>query len=189
MKNGRLIVFTIILVALATACKFFFGPNLSWSGFSPVIAIALFSGFVIRQKDISFLLPLIALLLSDAAIQLLYEKGAFPYPGFYSGQLKNYIILLSATVIGWLLKGRSTVSIATGAVAAPTVFFLLSNFSVWLSQEVLYPKTFGGLMQSYANGLPFYRNALIATVVFLPLILITYNYLIKSKPVLALAKA
>jgi len=187
MKNRRLIVFTIILVALATACKFFFGPNLSWSGFSPVIAIALFSGFVVRQKDLSFLFPLLALLLSDAAIELLYEQGSFPYPGFYSGQLKNYIILFSATVIGWILKGKSTLSLAVGAVAAPTVFFLLSNFSVWLSQEVLYPKTFDGLMQSYANGLPFYRNALIAMLVFLPLILVCYNYLMKNKPVLTVA--
>jgi hypothetical protein len=187
MKNGRLIIFTIILVALATICKFFFGPNLNWSGFSPVIAIALFSGFVIKQKDLSFIFPLVALILSDAAIQLLYEQGAFPYPGFYSGQLKNYIILLSATAIGWLLKGKTNYSLVAGAIAAPTVFFLLSNFSVWMSQEVLYPKTFDGLIQSYANGLPFYRNALIGTAVFLPLILVSYNYLTRSKPVLTVA--
>ena len=71
-SNGRLIVFTLILIGLATACKFFFGPDLDWSGFSPVIAIALFSGFIIKQKDMSFLLPLIALFISDVAIQLLY---------------------------------------------------------------------------------------------------------------------
>jgi len=67
--NGRLILFTIILVALATICKFFFGPSLSWSGFSPVIAIALFSGFIIKQKDAAFLFPLLAVLISDLAIQ------------------------------------------------------------------------------------------------------------------------
>ncbi len=55
-NNGRLILFTLILVVLATACKYFFGPDLDWSGFSPVIAIALFSGFIIKQKDMSFLL-------------------------------------------------------------------------------------------------------------------------------------
>ena len=44
-SNGRLIIFTLVLVALATACKYFFGPDLDWSGFSPVIAIALFAGF------------------------------------------------------------------------------------------------------------------------------------------------
>ena len=75
--NGRLILFTLLLVVLATACKFFFGPDLAWSGFSPVIAIALFSGMIMKQKDMSFLLPLLALLLSDAVIQLLYEPMHF----------------------------------------------------------------------------------------------------------------
>src|ERR1043165_3733223 len=97
--NGRLIFFTIILVALATACKYFFGPDLDWSGFSPVIAIALFSGFIIKQRDMSFLLPLLALFISDAVIQFLYVQDLFPYAGFYNHQWKNYLILLVATLI------------------------------------------------------------------------------------------
>ena len=185
--SGRLIVFTILLVALATACKYFFGPELAWSGFSPVIAIALFSGFIIRQKDLSFLLPLIALFVSDAVIQLLYEKNLFPYSGFYTGQWKNYLILLSATLIGWALKGRKTAHLLAGSIIAPTVFFLLSNFSVWMSQEVLYPKNFSGLLTCYAAGLPFYKNALMATIVFLPAILFSYNYLTRHKPSLTIA--
>lgn len=185
--NGRLILFTLVLIVLATACKFYFGPNLDWSGFSPVIAIALFSGFIIKQKDISFLLPLLALFVSDLAIDMLYTQGLFPYAGFYSGQWKNYLILMSATLIGWALKGRSYSSLAIGAFAAPTVFYLLSNFAVWMGQHVVYPKTFDGLMLSYTNGLPFYRNALIATFVFLPAILFTFNMMTRKKPVLVIA--
>lgn len=186
--NGRLIGFTLVLVVLATACKFFFGPNLDWSGFSPVIAIALFSGFIIKQKDMSFLLPLLALFVSDAVIQLLYTQGEFPYAGFYSGQWKNYLILMTATLIGWLLKGRSNASLLIGSVAAPTVFFLLSNFSVWMgTTEATYTKDFSGLLASYAAGLPFYKNALIATLIFLPGILLTYNYLTRNKAALTIA--
>jgi hypothetical protein len=185
--NGRLIVFTLILVALATAFKFFFGPDLDWSGFSPVIAIALFSGFIIKQKDLSFILPLLALFLSDVIIQLLYTQGLFKYPGFYSGQWINYLLLLSATLIGWLLKGKSYGSLLAGAVAAPTVFFLLSNFSVWIGNQVTYSKDFNGLMTCYAAGLPFYKNALVASLVFLPGILFLYNYMNRKKAVLTLA--
>ena len=185
--NGRFIIFTLVLVALATACKFFFGPDLEFSGFSPVIAIALFSGFIIKQKDWSFLLPLIALFLSDVIIQLLYLNGSFPYEGFYSGQWKNYLILMSATFIGWLLKGRSNGSLVAGAIAAPTVFFLLSNFGVWMGTQTSYSMNFSGLMTCYAAGLPFYKNALIATVMFLPLILFGYNLLTRNKTVLTVA--
>jgi len=185
--NGRLILFTIILVALATACKFFFGPDLDWSGFSPVIAIALFSGMIIKQKNMSFMLPLMALLISDAAIQFLYSQDLFPYAGFYSGQWINYLILLAATLIGWALKGRKYSSLFAGALAAPTIFFLASNFLVWTGSQITYTKDFSGLLNCYEAGLPFYRNSLIATIVFLPVILFVYNYLTKKKAVVVLA--
>lgn len=186
--NGRLIIFTGILVVLATACKFFFGPDLHWSGFSPVIAIALFAGFIIKQKDMSFLLPLLALFISDAAIQFLYSQDLFPYAGFYSGQWKNYLILMSATLIGLALKGKNYATLMTGALTAPTVFFLLSNLGVWMSaKEVTYTNDFNGLMTCYGAGLPFYKNALIATLVFLPGILLVYNYMTRNKAALKLA--
>ena len=186
--NGRLIIFTFVIIILATACKYFFGPDLAWSGFSPVIAIALFSGFILKQKDASFVLPLLALFFSDVAIQLLYSANLFPYEGFYGGQWKNYLFLLSCTLIGWMLKGRSYSSLGLGALAAPTVFFLISNFSVWLNTtEAVYAKKIGGLITCYEAGLPFYRNSLIATLLFLPVILIAYNLITKQKTALKLA--
>ncbi|WP_276504529.1 DUF6580 family putative transport protein [Terrimonas pollutisoli] len=185
--NARLIVFTLLLIVLAAVCKYFFGPNLDWSGFSPVIAIALFSGFIVRQKNASFLLPLLALFISDVVIQFLYMQDLFPYAGFYGDQWKNYLILLSATLIGWLLKGKNYSNLLVGAIAAPTVFFLISNFNVWLSAEVTYSRDFSGLMTCYAAGLPFYKNALIATLLFLPGILLLYNYLTRKKAILTVA--
>ncbi len=185
--NGRLIIFTLLLVALATGSKYFFGPDLNWSGFSPVIAIALFSGMIIKQKNMSFILPLLALFLSDAVIQFLCNQDIFPYAGFYSGQWINYLILLSATLIGWALKGRKYSSLFAGAIAAPTVFFLASNFMVWAGAQITYTKDFNGLMNCYEAGLPFYRNSLIATMIFLPVILFVFNYLTKKKAVLTLA--
>jgi hypothetical protein len=185
---GRLIVFTILLIALASACKFFFGPDLKWSGFSPVIAIALFSGMTIKQRSLVFILPLLSLLISDAVIQFLYEQGAFPYAGFYSGQWKNYlIILLCATLIGWLIKGKNYRSLLLAGIIAPSVFFLVSNFNVWLNAQVVYSRDINGLMNCYAAGLPFYKNALIGTLVFLPTILVIYNYLTKQKASLIVA--
>lgn len=186
-SNGRLILFTLILVVLATACKYLFGDNLAWSGFSPIIAIALFSGMIIRQKDLSFMLPLLALFISDAAIQLLYEMNLFPYAGFYSGQWQNYLLLLSATLIGWMMKGKSYGTLAAGGILAPTVYFLVSNFLVWQASEVLYPNSFSGLMTCYEAALPFFRNSLISTLLFLPVIVVLYNYLTRQKTALKLA--
>lgn len=187
-NNGKLIVFTIILIAITTLCKFYFGPELEWSGFSPVIAIALFAGFIIKEKDMSFLLPLLALFISDVAIQLLHNADLFPYAGFYKGQWKNYLVLLSVTLIGMLLKGRNNASLIIGSIAAPTLFFLISNFMVWQgTTEAVYPKNFNGLIACYTAALPFYKNALMATIIFLPLILFAYNYITRKKAVLTIA--
>jgi hypothetical protein len=178
--NNRLLIFTLVLIAVATLCKFFFGPNLSWSGFSPVIAIAIFSGMLINNKGKSFFLPLIAVFASDMIIELLFSFKLFPYSGFYTFQLFNYALLLAATLIGWMLKGKNYGSIALGGIIAPTAFFLLSNLGSWMIDTFnLYTNDFNGLITSYEAGLPFYRNALASTLIFLPAIMLCYNALVK----------
>ena len=165
-----------------------FAPRMEWSGFSPLIAIALFSGFIIKQRNMSFLLPLLALFISDIIIHILYLNNAFDFAGLYPGQWKNYLLLLAVTFLGWIFKGRSYLTIGVAAVAAPTLYFFVSNFLVWrATTEAVYANSFGGLMTCYEAALPFYRNSLIATVLFLPVILIAYNYLTKKKAVLILA--
>ena len=186
--NGRLIVFTLILIALQTTCKLLFAPRLEWSGFSPFIAIALFSGFIIKERNMSFLLPLLSLFISDVIIHILYLNNQFDFAGLYAGQWKNYLLLLAITLIGWIFKGRSYLTIGVAAVAAPTLYFFVSNFLVWrATTEAIYAKSFGGLMNCYEAALPFYRNSLIATLLFLPIILLVYNYLSKKKAALTLA--
>jgi hypothetical protein len=188
MKALRLVLFLLALVILTTLCKFYLGPDLDWSGFTPVYAICLIAGFIIKQRNLVFLFPLLSLFISDAIIQWLYLQNEFPYPGFYGGQWKNYLLLISLALIGWALKGRKPVHLAAGGFLAPTAFFLVSNFMVWqASTEALYPKSFEGLMSCYAAGLPFYKNALIATFIFLPLIVLVYNYMLKRKASLSLA--
>ncbi len=49
------------------------------------------------------------------------------------------------------------------ALGAGTLFFLVSNFAVWMSGGGYgHPHTLAGLMSTYADGIPFYRNELIA---------------------------
>lgn len=181
MKNTlRIALFTLFVVVLATISKLLFAAKIEWSGFSPLIATALFSGMIVKDKKLSFLLPLIALFISDVIIQILYINNLFVFAGLYKYQLVNYALLLSATLIGWALKGKSITAVGFGAVIAPTVFFLLSNFIVWYGSK-MYPQNFNGLITSYEAGIPFYKHALAATLIFLPTLIVTYNYIVKQK--------
>lgn len=187
-RNGGLIIFTLLLVIMQTACKYFFAAEADWSGISPFIAIALFSGFIIRKRNMSFLLPLLALFISDAVIQGLYLKGEFAFAGFYAGQWKNYLLLLAVTGLGWWMKGKTYGGILAGGLAGPTFYFLVSNFMVWqATTEAVYPKSFNGLMLCYEAGLPFYGRSLAATVFFLLIIVLSYNLFTRNRTELKLA--
>lgn len=186
--NTRLILFTAFLVLITTLCKMAFAPILEWSGFSPIMAIALFSGMIVSEKGKSFLLPLLALILSDTVIEILYQTGNFPFHGFYKGQWINYILLLTITAIGWMVQGKNYGRILVGVLSAPTLFFLVSNFMVWAGHGGYHRAyTFTGLIQCYTDGLPFYKNALMATLLFVPGILLSYNYFVKRSLSLKLA--
>lgn len=184
----RFLLFVLALIVLTTACKYFLAEEIEYSGFSPVIAIALFSGMIIKQRKFSFILPLLALLVSDLIIHALFLAGEFDFAGIYSGQWKNYLLLLSVTLIGWLVQAKSYVRVFAGSLIAPTVFYLLSNFGVWLGADgVLYSKDFSGLIQCYVAAIPFYKNGLLASVIFLPLLLFTYNRFVNFRAELRLA--
>jgi len=175
-RIGKYIAFYFFAVGLTTACKFFLGPNPALSGITPVMALALLGGFMARERDSMFLMPLIALLLSDATIQFLYEQNLFPYAGFYAGQWKNYLLLMTLPLLAALFSARSRTRLVLSALAGPTMYFLLSNLFVWMSAgEAVYSKDWNGLAQCYTLAIPFYRNSLISTIVFLPLLWMTYS--------------
>jgi len=168
----------IIFLTITIFSKLFFSTRLEWAGFSPIIAVSLFSGLMIEKKSYTFLLPLLSLIASDSIIQLLYIAKLFPYPGFYSYQLMNYGLLLLSVFIGWMIKAKNYQSLFAGSLLAPTVFFFISNFSVWAApSETFYPKTFSGLIECLTAGLPFYLHSILATMVFLPAFVLCYNFL------------
>ncbi len=186
--QNKIILFTLLLVVLATVSKILFASKIEWSGFSPIIAIALFSGMMVKDKSKSFLYPLLALFISDVLIQVIYKMDLFPFAGLYKYQWLNYSILLLSTLLGWMLKGKNYSSILTGAIAGPTLFFLISNFSVWAGHSGYHrPMNFEGFMLCLQDGLPFYKHALAATLIFLPALIVSYNLIMKKNYSLKLA--
>ena len=175
--SKQIIIFLFVLVAISTLVKILCAPQINFSGFTAVIAISLFAGITIHDKKIAFLFPLLTLFISDILLQGLHAINLFPYSGFYSGQITNYILFFLLTLIGIAFKNYKTAGIIAAAFTGPTVFFLLSNFIVWKTQAAImgYNKDISGLWQSYDFGLPFYRNSLISTFIFLPAFIALYN--------------
>jgi uncharacterized membrane protein YhhN len=177
LTKNFLPVFILLIVAAALYRVI---PGRPW-GFAPHIAMALFGGAVIKDKKWAFALPIFSLFLSDLLYQGLYAQGLTDTPGFYEGQWVNYLLFVVVTCIGFFMKNINVGNIISFSFLSPAVFFLLSNFAVWIGGGGWQrPKTFEGLMMCYSDGLPFFRGALLATLVFGAVFFSAY-YLLRKK--------
>lgn len=176
MKSTKQIATSFILLIII-ASLYRIMPGRPY-GFAPQIAMAIFGGAVIKDKKYAFLLPLLSMFISDALFEILYRNGVGNLSGFYEGQITNYILFGLMTFFGFFVKNFNVGRIAIASLAAPTVYFLLSNSLIWLSQSpyagLARPKTFNGLFLCLSDGLPFYPWSVVATVVFSALLFGSY---------------
>lgn len=165
-SNKNLIITFIVLVIVASLYRVIPRPV----NFAPHIAMALFGGAVISDKRWAFALPIFSMFISDVLYQLLYTYGMADVPGFYEGQWQNYLLFAGMTVIGFLIKKITALNVLAASIAAPTVFFILSNFIVWAGWQgtrgLNRPKDFNGLLMCYNDALPFYPNSIMACILF-----------------------
>jgi hypothetical protein len=126
--------------------------------FSPIAAMALFSGAYVGRRGLAFVAPLAALLLSDAVL------------GYYRGMSFVYGSMMLVVVIGWWLSSRRTpLRIGGAAVASSVLFYVLTNFGMWLFSG-FYPRTLAGLEACYIAAIPFFQNTLAGDLFFTTLL-------------------
>ncbi|MBI2054305.1 MAG: hypothetical protein HYT36_03150 [Candidatus Staskawiczbacteria bacterium] len=123
--------------------------------FAPIAAIALF-GAVYLPKRTALALPIIAMLASDAFI------------GFYEIKIMAvvYASFILTGVLGfWLKKHKKPETIFYCAVFSSLIFFILTNFAVFVFSP-LYEKNLSGFLQCYLMALPFFRNSLLSDLFY-----------------------
>jgi hypothetical protein len=140
-NNVRLAALLSAILAAAALRLVPHPPN-----FSPIDAMALFSGAYLGRRGIAFVAPLAALLLSDLVL------------GFYHGMATVYATVALIVLIGWWLSSKRTpLRIGAAAVASSVVFFVITNFGMWLFSGI-YPVTYAGLAACYTAAIPFFQN-------------------------------
>ena len=139
--------------------------------FTPVGAMAIVAGATIKDLRFGILLPVAAMLISDALI------------GFHSSILFVYAALVIMAVLSRLLLQKySILKLITAALIASVVFFLITNFGAWLSHE-MYPRSINGLWQAYIAGIPFFRNSLLGNLFFTAISFYALTLVSKAKVV------
>ena len=144
--NANHIRSAAILSAIAAAAVLRLVPHPA--NFSPIDAMALFSGAYLGRRAIALAAPIAALLLSDIIL------------GFYPGMLFQYAAVILIVLLGSAaLSRRSLVRIGGAAIASSVFFFALSNLGVWLVSG-MYPRTAAGLSDCLIAAIPFFQNTL-----------------------------
>lgn len=155
--------------------------------FSPVPAICLFTGAFFKDVRWALGVPLAAWFLGDLGILALvsrqygFEEGL--KMAFYPDQIFVYLGFAIVVGCGMLIRamqqrmatkelklsesGTYWPAVFGAGLLGSTIFFVLTNFTVWLFGEgAIYPLTAEGLLACYIKALPFYRNFAVATAGF-----------------------
>ena len=155
-----------LIVALAIAARFIPGA----ANFSPVYAGLLFGGVYLKKRD-SIWFPVLLLAGSDLLVNALLYQMPFQWM-----QTLNWVGFAAIVMVGWWLQKRVTMrNVLIASVAGPSVFFLISNFAVWIGGG-MYPPTFGGLAACFVAAVPFYGNSLISGVLFSGILFGAYGF-------------
>ena len=142
--------------------------------FTPIIAVALISGYFFKNINLSLLTLLVAMLLSDLFI------------GFYENMIFVYASLLIITFIFHKISNKINFkNLFIYGFAGSLIFFIVSNFGVWALgspgvYDIAYDKSLSGLIQCYILAIPFFGNTFISTLIFSYPAIFIYKSLVKD---------
>lgn len=132
------------------------------SNFSPIGAMALFSGAYFNKKWKAFLFPIVALLISDLTLQFTVHKtDTFLYHGWYY----VYAAFVLMVMVGRLLQQIEPLDVFLATVAVTGIHWLVTDFGVWYGSHT-YAQTASGYLQCLMAAIPFEWRFLAGTLVY-----------------------
>ena len=164
MKNDKLqFWFSALVIILIAASRLM--PHAD--NFVPVFAMILFASVHLKNKLQAILISIGALWLSDLYINNWGKYAEYHNEFVLFSSPFNYLSYLLIALIGFKLF-QNTISIKKvfgSSLFIGVVFFIVSNFGVWISGS-LYPLTFNGLVSCYTAAIPFFRSTLGSNILF-----------------------
>tara|TARA_B100000965_G_scaffold324752_1_gene286816 strand:- start:3225 stop:3725 length:501 start_codon:yes stop_codon:yes gene_type:complete len=152
------ILLVIILTLFAVLSRLIPHPP----NFTPILAIALYSGFSFKNKFL-FIIPLVGMIVSDFFL------------GYYSSIIWIYFSLLIIFYLGYILSNKySFKNLIMLSLISSVLFFLISNFAVWLGGW--YGYNLSGFIACYVAAIPFFHNTLFSTIIYSSIFHFSYKY-------------
>ena len=141
----------LLLVAFLVGFDVFARLLVHVPNFTPVLASALFAGTALRMRPLAFVVPVAAMLISDAVL------------GFDDWRIMSvvYIALALPALVGiFARRFRVSTMLVPAVLSCSLIFFAASNFAVWAFSG-MYSADVQGLIQCYIAALPFLQYTLL----------------------------
>ena len=162
-KNIRNYILPISLILILSFSRVIPHP----SNFSPIIAMAIFSGFYFKNFYLSLFVVIFSMFLGDL------------YLGFHNTMFFTYISLAAVVIVGLFIKNFKFSEIVLAGLLGSLCFFIITNFGAWVTLEI-YEKNLSGLINSYILAIPFFYNTLASTFLYLIALKLFINFLDKK---------
>jgi hypothetical protein len=160
-----------ILMVLGAGIFRLAAHEFQWWNVAPVAAMALLGGMYFGRRY-ALWVPLAVLALTDLVLNM--QMG---YPVLYYPRVIDYAAFLLIGMMGMWSRTRRPFTKIGCAAATPFLFYLISNFGVWLFGLNLasqpYPKTLAWLAECYVAALPFLRGTIVGDWTFMAVFVVT----------------
>jgi hypothetical protein len=138
----------VILILFAAFSRLIPHP----ANFTPIAAIALFSGAYLGKKYF-LVIPVAAMLIGDIFL------------GFHPMMIWVYGSFIVIALIGLWLKSHKNVGYILGTtLVSSIIFFIITNFGVWVAG--FYEYSLRGLIECYTMAIPFFRNSIAGDLIY-----------------------
>jgi hypothetical protein len=144
-----------VMILAAALFRMLPSPEYRPPNLAPIGAMALFGGAAIVDRRLAFAIPLAAMLISDLFIE------------FDASRLWVYGAIGLITLLGRTLQNhrRQPMAVIGGSLAASLLFFVVTNFGVWLMSG-WYTHTVSELARCYALAIPFFHHTVAGDLLF-----------------------
>ena len=155
--NKKKIFIAIFIIAFGVIFRIFLNEKIGIPNFESVTALSLVSGSFLGGI-FAPLIPLLTIFISD-----IYFTNSSVY-------LFTWSAFILIGILGILIKKNTKhyFSKITGlGILSVLFFYIWTNFGWWLTSG-MYTLTLRGLIESYIAALPFLRNQLFSSLIFVP---------------------
>lgn len=135
--------------------------------FAPIGAIALFAGACFGSRLLAFVVPCVALLVSDLMLNTSRYVDLAPTAWALVPFTAGAFVLTVVIGFGFRGRNRSVAGVFVGSLAASCVFFVISNLGWWaVLQMSLFEIPAESMGTVYLKAIPFFHQTMLSDLFF-----------------------